>query len=361
MDAGTKPPNMDVGLLTLGDHLPAPDGSESQTQPQRYRTIVEAAVRAEALGFSSVWVGEHHFCSYIVSSPPVVLASIAERTTNLRLGTAVTLLANLDPVRVAEDYGTLDVLSGGRLELVVGRGILVETYEAFDQTVADSRDAFAEKLELLLRLWTDTGVHWSGRFRSPLAGVTVQPRPLQHPHPPVWVGGGSSPASIELAARLGLPLMLPSVLARAEAFAPMVQHYRECFVRAGHPREHMRVGACSHLHVERDGRSARSRWRPYYANYFGFVDRLWSRRDLIDRRLQVSFDYEALLDGPAICGDPGEVRDRILHMNELLGLDLHLSMMDLGGLPEAEVFATLELFGAEVLPALRAAQRPTSR
>jgi hypothetical protein len=115
----------------------------------------------------------------------------------------------------------------------------------------------------------------------------------------------------------------------------------------------MRVGACNHLHVGRNGPAVRARWRAPYGNYFGFVDRLWSRRDLIDRRVRMTFDYDALLDGPAICGDPTEVCDRILRMREILGLDLHLSMLDLGGLPEAELFDALELFGTEVLPVIR--------
>jgi len=345
---------MEVGLLSLGDHLPDPLTGRQQTQAERYRTIVEAAVRAESMGFSSAWLGEHHFSNYILSTPPIVLAAIAERTTRLRLGTGVTLLANLDPVRVAEDYAAVDLLSGGRVELVAGRGILIETYEAFGQQPHDSRALFAENLELLLRLWTDEEVYWTGQFRVPLQGITVAPKPQQRPHPPVWVGGGSSHASVELAARLGLPLMLPSVFAKAEAFLPLVDHYRQRFIDAGHDRSAMRVGACNHVHVGVTSQLARSEWQPYYANYFHFVDRLWARRDLIDRRVQMIFDYTALLDGPAICGSPAEVADRILAMQEVLGLDLHLSMLDLGGLPERDLFAALELFGTAVLPQLRA-------
>jgi alkanesulfonate monooxygenase SsuD/methylene tetrahydromethanopterin reductase-like flavin-dependent oxidoreductase (luciferase family) len=129
------------------------------------------------------------------------------------LGTGVTLLANLDPVRVAEDYATVDAISNGRVELSVGRGILVDTYEVFGQKPDESRERFRENLELLRRLWSETDVSWSGRFRAPLDRVTVEPRPVQAPHPPIWVGGGSSPASVDLAVELGLPLMLPSVLA----------------------------------------------------------------------------------------------------------------------------------------------------
>jgi alkanesulfonate monooxygenase SsuD/methylene tetrahydromethanopterin reductase-like flavin-dependent oxidoreductase (luciferase family) len=343
-----------IGLLSLGDHLADPNtGVRVQSQADRHRSIVESACVAEAVGFDSFWLGEHHFCDYITSSPPVVLAAIASRTSRLRLGTGVTLLANLDPLRVAEDYATLDCLSAGRAEMVVGRGILADAYEAFGQPPDESRAIYREKLELLLRLWREEDVRWAGRWRGPLSGVTAQPRPVQAPHPPVWIGGGSSVTSADLAAELGLPLMLPSVLAPPALFAPLVERYREKWEAFGHDPLGLRVGACNHLHVRRSSQDARSFWEPYYRNYLQFVDRVWVNRELIHPAARVDFDYARLLRGAAICGSPAEVVARMQETRELLGLDLHLVMLDLGGLPEAELFRTLELFGSEVLPALR--------
>ncbi len=347
---------MKEGLLILGDHLPDPHSGERVSQAQRQRQFVELAVRAEALGFDSVWLGEHHLCDYILSSPPVVLAAIASLTRQLRLGTAVTLLGNLDPVRAAEDYATVDALSGGRVELVAGRGVLKRTYRDFGRDPADSRALYRENIELLLRLWTETDVHWSGRFRASLDGVTVTPGPVQKPHPPLWIGGGSSVDSVDLAASLGLPLMLPSVLAKPEAFALMVERYRERFVsRSDGARP--RVGACSHVHVAEDSATARARWQPYHMGYLTWVTGLmaWGGINMeagASGPRPIGLDYERMLAGPSVCGSAAEVADRILGMRESLGLDLHIAMFDHGGMPEKLVYETLELFATRVLPEL---------
>jgi alkanesulfonate monooxygenase SsuD/methylene tetrahydromethanopterin reductase-like flavin-dependent oxidoreductase (luciferase family) len=285
----------------------------------------------------------------------VVLAAIAERTTRLRLGTGVALLANLDPVRAAEDYATVDGLSGGRLELLVGRGILRRTYADFGQDPERSREIFAESLELLLQLWSGEEVSWKGRFRAPLEGVRVRPEPLQRPHPPVWVGGGSSTDSVDLAARLGLPLMLPSVLAPPEAFTRLVERYRERFHPAGPGRERPRVGACSHVHVARDGGEARRRWEPHHSHYIRWVFGLIARSGATapGGTAPAAPDFEALCRGPSVCGSPGEVADRIRRMRDALDLEIHLSMFDHGAIPDAILQESLELFGERVIPELR--------
>ena len=347
---------VELGLLSLGDCLADPVTGVRPTQAERHRAIVASALEGEALGFDSMWLGEHHFCDYVMSAPPVVLAAIAARTERIRLGTGVTLLANLDPVRVAEDYATLDGISGGRVELVAGRGILADTYAAFGQPVDESRERFRENLELLRRLWTETDVHWSGRFRAPLDGVTVEPRPLQRPHPPLWIGGGSSAASVDLAAELGLPLMLPSVLAPPIRFLPLLERYRERFARAGHDPARMHVGACHHAHVGATSQDARAFWRPYYKNYLDFVERIW-KRELLHPKARVDLGDEGLFEHVAICGSAAEVTDRLAAARQVLGLDVQLLMFDLGGLPPAEVSRTLERCAADVLPHLRGAQR----
>jgi len=200
-------------------------------------------------------------------------------------------------------------------------------------------------------------VRWSGRFRSPLDGVTVTPAPVQKPHPPLWIGGGSSVESIDLAARLGLPLMLPSVLAPPQAFLPMVERYRQRFAAAGHAHATPRVGACSHVHVAEDSAAARRRWQPYHMNYLNWVTGLmvWGGINVDAPGTAArapSLDFERLIAGPSVCGSPAEVSDRILGMREALGLDLHIAMFDHGGMPEKLVVETLELFGTRVLPEL---------
>src|SRR6187549_2464993 len=222
------------GLLNLADHLPDPVTGESITQAERFQRIVETAVRAEQAGFERVGIGEHHFGHYILPSPFVLLGAIAARTRTLRLGTSVTLLAGLDPVRVAEDLVTLDAISNGRAELTVARGVEVTTQVAFGITdEAELRPRFEENLRLLLRLLTEEKVTWSGRFRSPLQEVRLEPRPVQEPHPPVWVGGGLSTISCDLAAELGLPLSLPSLFCFPEDYLPILERYRGGMTAAG--------------------------------------------------------------------------------------------------------------------------------
>jgi alkanesulfonate monooxygenase SsuD/methylene tetrahydromethanopterin reductase-like flavin-dependent oxidoreductase (luciferase family) len=350
---------MRAGLLVLGDHLPNPHTGAKTTPAQRHRQIVELAVRCEALGFDSVWLGEHHLCDYILSSPPVVLAAIAERTTRMRLGTGVTLLGSLDPVRAAEDYATVDVLSNGRVEVVAGRGVLRRTYSDFGYDPNQSRELYDENVELLLAAWAGEPAHFEARHRPALRGVTVHPRPVQRPHPPLWVGGGSSFASVDLAARLGLPLMLPSVLAPPQAFAPYVKRYRERFVARGTGREQPVVGACSHVHVARDAQTARARWRPFHMQYITWVTtelipwggaNLGAREERLAGVPPAAPDFETLLRGPSVCGSPAEVADRIGAMRDALGLDIHIAMFDHGGIDDEALADATELFAAKVIP-----------
>ena len=267
----------------------------------------------------------------------------------------MTLLGTLDPVRAAEDYATLDVLSEGRVELVVGRGILRRTYRDFGTDPADSRARFEEAVELLLAAWGDEPVSWRGRFRAPLEGVTVQPRPLQRPHPPVWIGGGSAPDSVDLAARLGLPLVLPSVLAPAEAFLPLVDRYRERFTparraapsrrglarpRGARPRHGPRTLAGPSPPLPRVGHER--------ARALGRRERGAERRaDAAARALRLR---PALREGPRPLRRARRGGGSDLRHARALGLELHLSMFDHGGLPEAALRDSLERFGAEGLP-----------
>lgn len=342
---------MDVGLLSLGDHLTDPVTKVKVTQAQRHRSLVEQSVLAEQVGFRSVHLGEHHFCDYILSAPPIVLAAIAERTSTLRLSTGVTLGANLDPVRVAEDYATVDLLSGGRVEPVIGRGTAFpHTFAAFGQDAADARGAFDEHVELLVRIWeTDGPVTWSGRHRAALDGVCVLPRPMQTPRPPMWLGAGSV-ESVELAARLGLWLILPTVFGRPEAFVPVVDRYLACWEAEGRARSEARIGCVSHCHVAATSQEARATWEPRYTTYMTWVT------EFIATGMGITstppFDYDSTVRSMALCGSPAEVLDRMGQLRELLHLDTHLVMFDMGGLPEADLHRTITMFGSEVIPNL---------
>jgi alkanesulfonate monooxygenase SsuD/methylene tetrahydromethanopterin reductase-like flavin-dependent oxidoreductase (luciferase family) len=341
-----RSPDTEIGLLSLGDLLPDPNTGDIRTESERHRTLVDQAILAEQIGMHSIHLGEHHGSSYQLSSPAVVLAAIGERTERLRLSTGVTLVANLDPFRVAEDYATLDVLSRGRAEIVAGRGsIFARTFEIFGQDPAQSRALFTDHVELLLKLLRNEKVHADGL--RPLHGETSRPRP--YGELPVWIGGGTSNKSIDLAARLGCPLMLPSVFAPPAAFAPIAQRYREQWQLAGHESEPV-VGACCHVHVAPESQLARSRFQVWFRNYWEWVQQLVN--SYTPDAASFPFDYQTLINGPAIVGSPAEVVDRIGTTIELLGLDRMIFMFDLGGIPDDVLFPTLELFGAEVMPAL---------
>jgi alkanesulfonate monooxygenase SsuD/methylene tetrahydromethanopterin reductase-like flavin-dependent oxidoreductase (luciferase family) len=336
---------LEMGLLSLGDLLPDPNTGLCRTESQRHRTLVDQAILAEQIGMHAVHLGEHHGSSYQLSSPAIVLAAIGERTERLRLSTGVTLVANLDPFRVAEDYATLDVLSEGRAEIVAGRGSLfARTFEIFGQDPSQSRALFTDHVELLLKLLREDNVHADGL--RPLNGETSRPRPYHEL--PVWIGGGSSETSVDFAARLGCPLMLPSVFAPPAAFEPLTRRYREQWEQNGHAKQPV-VGACCHIHIANTSQLARTQFQVWYQNYWEWVQQLV--KDYTPNAKAVSFDYQRLINGPAIVGSPGEVVDRIAATQELLDLDRMIFMFDLGGIPDATLFPALELFGAEVMPA----------
>ena len=350
---------MRTGVLSLGDLIRDPVSGVLRTPAQRHRNLIDQAVWAEAAGFDSIHFGEHHFSRYIMSAPQVVLAAVAERTSRLRLSTGVTLAANLDPVRVAEDYATVDAISNGRVEPCFGRGTLFpDVYTEFGQDEPLAKERFAESLELIHRLWTEEDVTWSGRFRPDLHSVTVHPRPTQQPRPPMWVGAGVSIDSVELAARLGCWLMLPTVFGTWEMFRPAVDHYCEAWERHGHDPRDRRIGAISHFCVARTSQEAHARFAPRYQTYF---DQLMDWRAESAARAGASLfpfprePYETMVQTIAICGSPAEVLDRFAVAREMLRLDTHLVMTDMGGMPDDDIRRTFDVLASDVLPVLRAA------
>lgn len=337
--------NYELGLMSLGDLLPNPSTGITQTEAERHRSLVDQAVRAEEVGFTSIHLGEHHFSDYQLSSPPVVLAAIGERTSRLKLSTSVTLAANLDPVRVAEDYSTVDVLSQGRAEMVLGRGnLFVHTYEGFGHEVETARGRYTENVLLLHRLLNEENVTWSGDFRAPLRNHTTRPRPVSQL--PMWIGAGSR-GSAEMAADLGCPVMLPSVFGRPEMFVTVAEMFREKWEANGRDWADAQIGACSHIHVGPTTQQARATWEPYYRSYWEFVGGL-----LGEGSMWPAFDFDELLAGPGICGSPAEVLDRVGTWKDLLGLNRHLFMFDLGGIEQELLTETIDLFGSEVVPSL---------
>ncbi len=340
--------------MSLGDLVTDPVTGTRYTPQERYRMFVDMGVRAEDAGWDGVNVGEHHGIDYIYSTPPVVLAAIGERTTRLRLGTAVTLLANLDALRIAEDYAAVDVLSDGRVDVVSGRGNFFEsTYTLFGQSVDESKERFAENAELLAHLWTGEPVRWGGKFRAPINGEALQPAPVQAARDALWIGGGSSLDSVELCARLGWKLMLPSAFGNPGFFGPVVEHYLAKWAEYGHDWQ-PEIGAGWHVFVGKDSKSARDSWEPRYRAYHEWMQRLLSVvNTTIPAHNARPFDFDWLTtQGPAIVGSPAEVVDRIGKLAEKLEVSTHLLYMDMGGMPQDELFTAIDLVGSDIIPQL---------
>jgi len=351
---------MKIGLMSLGDKMDDPVTGRPFSASERYRMTLEAAVVADRLGIQGYYIGEHHGINYTFSNPSVVLGAIATRTTNLRLGTAVALAANLDTLRLAEDYATVDVISGGRLELVTGRGNFFEkTYHLFGQSPDESAERFAEAMELLCQLWPGKPVHWEGKFRPPITGQHLEPTPVQTDRLPFWIGGGSSRATAELAGRLGLNLMLPSAFGKPDKFVEVADMYREAYAKAGHKRP-AQVGACWHGWVGRNDKVAHERYEPRYRGYHAFNQAMiLSVNPNPPSYLTTPFNYEFLsTQGPAIVGGPEAFAERLTYLNNLVGADLNLIKMDMGGVPREEYVEMVEILGTEVLPLLNADTRP---
>lgn len=342
---------MQWALTSLGDHLPNPHTGEIGSQVERHNQIVDLAIEAERLGARSVHLGEHHFCDYIVSSPLVVLATIAARTSSLRLSTAVSLVAHHDPVTLAEQWATLDVVSGGRAELIAGRGVVPALYTQFGQDHEQSRQLVAEAIELLQALWNEELVSWSGSIRTPLENVTVMPRPVQPGGPPIWASV-SSTESIAEAVRFRSKIAIPLVSVGPDRGPELCREYRQAWADAGHDPADAEVALNVHCHVS-ERPDAKAYWAPFQLDYLRWVVTFVTGKALA---LEAVRPYWATLEAPeaqAVCGSVAEVTERLGTFDEAAGgVDLWLFQGDQGGLPNDEVESSMALFANEVLPGL---------
>ncbi|MEM7017446.1 MAG: LLM class flavin-dependent oxidoreductase [Pseudomonadota bacterium] len=348
---------MKFGVITLGDNRPDPMTGRLRSAVEHHQEMLTLAEKAESLGFNSFHVGEHHGCDYITSTPSVVLGAVAARTERITLSTATALLPIQDPIRFAEDYATVDVLSNGRAEVIVSRGIIARSYVDFGVEYAKSRELFKEKIELVLQLWQEENVSWSGEHGRDINSYTAQPRPVQQPSPPLWVGGGFSEESVLLAAELGLPLMLPSVIMPPTKFVPFVEKYRDTFQDHGFGGP--TVGALSHTHCAKDLDTVRKRYAPRHVDYMNWVSQQlmpWGLEPILPPGAKPPAipltDFEQVIAGPTVAGSPQQVLDRLAEFKEALNLDRQLLHVDNGALPQEDVFESLEMIATEVLPHL---------
>ena len=334
---------MELGLATFAD-LAA--GASPQ---QRMRELMEEVELADQLGLDVFAIGEHHRPDFLISSPAVVLGAAAVRTERIRLSSAVTVLSSDDPVRVFQQFAEVDLLSGGRAEIMAGRGSFIESFPLFGHDLDDYDDLYAEKLDLLLALVRDpTDVTWSGRHRPALEHAAVWPRPVQDPLP-VWVAVGGSPQSVVRAGVLGLPLTLAIIGGRPERFVPLVDLYREALTRAGHDPAGARVAINTHAFVGATSEAADAAFaQPYLAG----MNRIGRERGWPPSGPR---EYQALRGphGALAVGSPQQVAEKILLEHELFAMDRYVGQMSVGAVAHADVLKAMELFGTQVAPVVR--------
>lgn len=341
---------MQIGLTTFVDNTPDPVTGLSISAELRLEHLMEEAVLADQVGLDVFGIGEHHRAEYVASAPAVILAAIATRTKRIRLTSAVTVLSSDDPVRVFQDFATIDLLSNGRAEIMAGRGSFIESFPLFGYSLDDYNDLFSEHLDLLLQIRASERVTWRGKHRAPIDDLPVYPRPVQNPLP-VWIAVGGTPQSVVRAATLGLPLTIAIIGGTPDRFVPMVDLYREAARRAGRDPASLPVCINSHAFIAETSAAAADAFYPPYAQVMSKIgaERGWPPTT------RAQFDFMRSKHGALLVGDPQEVIDKILYEHELFGNQRFLLQFTVGAVAHDKVMRSIELLGTVVAPAVRKA------
>src|ERR1700675_4945133 len=340
---------MQIGIDSFAAAISDPATGLKLTPVERLHNLLEEIELADQVGLDVFGIGEHHRSEFLDSAPVVILAAAAARTKNIRLTSAVTVLSAADPVRVFQEFATLDLISHGSAEIVAGRGSFVEAYPLFGLRLEDYDSLFSEKLELLLKIRENTHVHWSGKHRAPLTGQAIYPRPLQNPLP-IWVGVGGTPASFARAGMLGLPLMVAIIGGEPRRFRPLIDLYREAGRRAGHPAEKLTVGLHSIGFLGDTTQQAADDFYPGYAHTFTEIgkERGWPPTT------RAQFDAVRGPTGALLIGDAETVAEKILYVNEALGGISRITFqMGVSTLAHQKMLRAIEILGTRVAPVVR--------
>ena len=345
---------MELGLYTFADMQPEGVAGKSVNAQKRIQELMEEIELADQVGLDVFGVGEHHRPDYAVSSPAVILGAAAMKTKNIRLTSAVTVLSSDDPVRVFQDFSTIDQLSGGRAEIMAGRGSFIESFPLFGYNLEDYDELFEEKLSLLIELNKKEKINWKGKHRQSIENRGVYPRPYQA-FLPIWVAAGGTPASAVRAAKLGLPLALAIIGGTPGQFVPFVKLYRDAAAKAGQDTRKLQLGINSHVYIADDSQKAGDEFYPSYATMMNRIgqERGWSP---LSRQ---QFDYSRSAKGALVVGSVQEVIDKILFEHELFGNTRFLAQMSVGYMPHKKIMHSIELFGTKVAPVIRKTTKST--
>jgi probable LLM family oxidoreductase len=340
--------SIEIGISTFLEANPNPPVGKAVSHDERIRRAVEEIVLADQVGLDVYGIGEHHRVDYASSAPAVILAAAATQTKRIRLTSAVTVLSSDDPVRVYQQFATLDALSNGRAEIMAGRGSFIESFPLFGYSLDDYNELFDEKLELLLNVCTSEIVNWRGGHRPAIDGRGVYPRAVQNPLP-VWIASGGTPQSAAKAGLLGLPLVLAIIGGMPERFAPIVELYKEYAKKAGHDPSKLPVATHSHGFIADTREKADELFYPHHEAQMNQLgrERGWGKYD--------RSTYEAMTDlrGALYVGDPEYVAEKIVLLRKNLGVTRFFLHLDIGALPHKDVLHSIELLGTKVAPMVR--------
>lgn len=339
---------MEIGISTFVETTPDVKTGEVISHAQRIREVVEEIVLADQVGLDVFGVGEHHREDFAASSPAVVLAAAASQTKRIRLTSAVTVLSSADPVRVFQDFATVDAISNGRAEIMAGRGSFIESFPLFGYDLNDYNELFEEKLELLLKIRASEKVTWSGKHRPAINNLGIYPRPVQDPLP-VWIGSGGNSESVIRAGILGLPIVLAIIGGRPLQFAPLVQLYKRAVEHAGHDFSKLTVASHSHGFIAKDTEVAADKFFPSTQQVMNKLgrERGWGHYD------RNTFDAARGLEGALYVGDPETVAQKIIHLRKNVGITRFMLHVPVGTMPHDDVMNAIELLGKKVAPKVR--------
>jgi len=340
---------MELGIGLFGDLTFDSNTQQYQSPGKKLEETIEQIKLADELGIDVVSLGEHHRPDYAISSTEIVLSALAGVTKNIILGSGVTVLSSADPVKVYQDYATLDLLSNQRAEIMAGRGSFIESFPLFGYDLKDYKSLFEEKLDLLLHLNENEVVYWEGKHRAPIVNQTIYPRPERKL--PIWIAVGGTQESILRAARLGLPIIFAIIGGRTKQFKPLIDFYKEQYLQFGHDPDKMEVGIHSHTFVADSQQEISENYFPYYSAQMDRIgrDRGWSPYT------KMQFEGGMSPEGALFMGDPNQVADKMIEAISYFGLTRFIAHLDVGGPSHKEMMKAIELYGTKVIPAVRKA------
>ncbi len=339
---------MELGIGMFGDLSYDFETKKYQPAAQRLQEIVEEVKLADELGMDIFAMGEHHRVDYAVASPEIVLAALASATKNIKLSSGVNVISSADPVKLFKDFTTIDLLSGGRAEIMAGRGSFIESFPVFGYNLEDYHELFEEKLDLLLQLRDNETLSWEGKFRAPIKDLTIFPRPERKL--PITIAVGGTPASVERAGRLGLPIIFAIIGGNPMQFKRLIDYYKEVYRAYGHPEEEMRIGVHTHLFLTD---SEKELMQGYFPRYAFSMNKIGRERGWRSAYTEGNFRASLGSHGALYMGDPAEVTEKLI--NTLKGLEAteYIAHIDVGGPTHEQNMKNIELFGTKVMPEVK--------